>query len=123
MCTGRRSGWGWGSAKEKEAAQEEAFKDCGSDKQGLLALSDVTGRSGGGVGRGREREEEVRLQSPEPGDTQMLADGTQRVESKLHLADWEHGAERAGFTDPGRTFGRKGNGKVPLTESAPTPAG
>lgn len=32
-------------------------------------------------------------------------------------------AQRAGFTNPGRTFGRKGNSKAPLTERTPTPAG
>lgn len=100
---------------------EEAFKDCNWDKQGLLPCSDVMEEIEG-VGRGRERKRSGR-QSPEQGDTQMLADGMQRIaESKLHLAAWKHSAE-TDPTDPGRTFCRGRNSKAPFTESSPTPEG
>lgn len=79
-----------------------------TNKAARLPLSDVMGGSRGGweeEERGRKRSG---LQSPEQGDTQMLADGAQRrMESKLHLAAWEHSTEKAGFTKTGRTFCRR----------------
>lgn len=105
---------------EKGVAVEEAFKNGNCNKQGPLPLSDIRGGSRRGweeEGRGRKRSG---LESPEQGDTQMLADGMQRiVECKLHPALWEHRAETTGFTNTGKTFAQEGS-KIPLAGSMPT---